>query len=187
MANSGIAKEGLEQKVERETKQFLMDFLYLALLIGTFNTYRWLLMSEYHVGYFVYGYGLIEALALAKIIVVGESLGIGKGFSNKPLIIPTLYKTMLFALFVLAFGILEHLITGFLHGKNLVAVFQELIKTRYEILARILMMFVAFLPFFAFRETKRALRGVKLYDLFFRSNGLRQSDPFRGPKPSAPV
>ena len=49
-------------------KQFLVIFLYLGLLIGAFNTYRWLLMAEYHVGSFVYGYSLIEALILARSI-----------------------------------------------------------------------------------------------------------------------
>jgi len=159
---------GLKQKLSREMKEFMIIFLYLSLLIGTFNTYRWLLMAEYHVGHFIYGYTLIEALVLAKIIILGESLGIGERFSDKPMIIPTLYKTMLFALCMLAFGIPEHLITGFLHGKDLQEVFQELISDRYEILGRILIMFVAFIPFFAFREAMRALREVKLFDLFFR-------------------
>ncbi len=67
-------------------------------------------MAEYHVGYFVFGYRLVEALILAKVIIVGEGLGIGEKFAGKPLIFPTLYKTMLFALCVLALGILERLI-----------------------------------------------------------------------------
>ncbi len=169
METSTHAKAGLKQKLSREMKQFVIVFLYLGLLIGTFNTYRWLLMAEYHVGYFVYGYGLIEALVLAKIIIIGESLGIGERFSNRPLIFPTLYKTMLFALCALVFSILEHLITGFLHGQDLSGIIQETIKGRYELLARMLIMFVAFIPFFAFGEAMRALGEVKLFDLFFRS------------------
>jgi hypothetical protein len=167
--NSTDAKASLKQKFSHEMRQFVVVFLYLGLLIGTFNTYRWLLMAEYHVGYFVYGYGLIEALVLAKIIIIGESLGIGERFSNRPLIFPTLYKTMLFALCALVFSILEHLTKGFLHGMNLAGIFQEIIRGRYETLARILIMFVAFIPFFAFGEAMRALGEVKLFDLFFRS------------------
>jgi hypothetical protein len=167
--NSANSKAVLKQKISHEIKQFLMIFLYLALLIGYFNTYKWLLMAEYHVGYFDYGYAVVEALVLAKIIMVGESLGIGERFSDRPLIFPTLYKTMLFALCVLAFNILEHFITGFLHGKGLAEVFHEAISLgRYEILARLLMMFVAFIPFFAFREAGRVLGEVKLFELFFR-------------------
>jgi hypothetical protein len=160
---------GMKQKISHEMKEFLIIFLYLGLVIGVFNIYRWLLLAEYHVGYFVYGYSLVEALILAKVILIGKSLGIGERFSGKPLIIPTLYKTMLFALFVFAFGILEHLTSGFLHGKDLAGIFQEVIRSRYEILARILMMFVAFIPFFAFGEAMQALGEVKIFDLFFRS------------------
>jgi hypothetical protein len=178
--NTMNAKSNLEQKVSREMKQFVVTFLFLGLLIGAFNTYRWLLMAEYHVGYFVYGYGLVEAFLLTKIIMVGESLGIGERFSDRPLIIPTLYKTMLFAFCVLIFSILEHLITGFLHGQGWWSIFQEVIRGKYEILSRVLMMFVAFIPFFAFRETMRVLRGVKLFDLFFR-NRAAASDLACGP------
>lgn len=159
----------IKQKISHELKEFVIIFLYLALVIGAFNIYRWLLMAEYHVGYFVYGYGLVEALILAKVILIGKSLGIGEGFSNKPLIFPTLYKTMLFALCVLVFSILEHLITGFLHRQNLAGIFQEVVSSRYETIARILMMFVAFIPFFAFGEAMRVLGEVKIFDLFFRS------------------
>jgi hypothetical protein len=169
MATPPDAKAGLKQKLSREMKQFMIVFLYLGVLIGAFNIYRWLLMAEYHVGYFVYGYSLIEALVLARVIIIGESLEIGERFADRPLIFPTLYKTLLFSLCVLAFAIIEHLITGFLHGQGLTGVVQEIIKGRYEIMARLFIMFVAFIPFFAFREAMRALGEVKLFDLFFRS------------------
>jgi hypothetical protein len=186
VSNTTNASSGLHQKLSREMKRFLVIFLYLGVLIGAFNTYRWLLLAEYHVGYFVYGYSLIEALVLAKVIIIGESLGIGERFSDRPLIFPTLYKTTLFALCVLAFGLLERLITGFLHGEGLGRVFQEIISGRDEILGRILIMFVAFIPFFAFRETMRAFKEVKLFDLFFRSRAAA-SGLSCGPVPPPPA
>jgi hypothetical protein len=169
------ARPGLKQKVARETKEFVAIYLYLVLLIGAFNIYRWLLMAEYHVGYFVFGYTLVEALILAKVIMVGEGLGIGERLADKPLIFPTLYKTMLFALCVLVLGIIERLITGSFHREDVTGIFQGVIRGRYEILGKVLIMFVAFIPFFAFRETMRVLREVKLSDLFFRSRGTMPS------------
>jgi hypothetical protein len=182
VSNTTNTRSGLQQKLGHEMKQFVIIFLYLALLIGAFQTYKWLLMTEYRVGYFVYGYTLFEAFVLAKVIIVGESLGIGERYADRPLIFPTLYKTMLFAFFVLALGILEHLVKGFLQGKSLVGISQEIINGRYEFLGRILIMFVAFIPFFAFRETMRALQEVKLFDLFFRRRAAA-SDLSRGPAP----
>ncbi len=170
-----MPSQALKQKVARETKEFVAVYVYLVLLIGAFTVYRWLLMEEYHVGYFVFGYALVEALILAKVILIGEALGIGERFADKPLIFPTLYKTMLFALCVLVLAIIERLITGSFHRENVTGIFQEVIRGRYELLARVLMMFVAFIPFFAFGETMRVLREVKLFDLFFRSRGAMPS------------
>lgn len=158
----------LKDKISRELKEFLLIFLYLVFLLGAFNTYKWLIMAEYRVGHFIYGYTLVEALVLAKIILLGEGLGIGERFADRPLIIPTLYKTMLFALCVLALAIPEHLIEGFLHGKDAAQVFDELAQGRYEILSRVLVMFVAFIPFFAFRELGGALGENNVFELFFR-------------------
>jgi hypothetical protein len=182
VANTTDAGIGLPQRLSREMKQFVVIFLYLALLIGAFNIYRWLIMAEYHVGYFVYGYTLIEALILAKVIIVGEDLGIGERFAGQPLIFPTLYKTLLFALCVLVLAILEHLVTGFLHGKDLAGFFHEVVGDRYELLGRMLIMFVALIPFFAFRETRRALADVNLFDLFFRRQVVAPG-PSPGPGP----
>jgi hypothetical protein len=168
---------GLKQKIGREMKGFVVIYVYLTLLIGAFNVYRWLLLAEYHVDYLVYGYTLVEALVLAKIIIVGEGFGIGERFADRPLIIPTLYKTMLFALCVLAFSVLEHLVTGLVHGKDVAGIVREVVQSRYEMLGRILIMFVAFIPFFAFRETNRALGEVKLFDLFFRGRAAAPENP----------
>ena len=173
--NTINARSGFKQKVARETKEFVAIYFYLVLLIGAFNIYRWLLMAEYHVGYFVFGYTLVEGLILAKVIMIGEGLGIGERLADKPLIFPTLYKTMLFAICVLVLGIIEHLIAGSFHRENLTGIFQEVIHGRYEILGKVLIMFVAFIPFFAFRETMRVLQEVKLFDLFFRSRSATPS------------
>jgi hypothetical protein len=178
MANTPDTRTGLIRKLSHEMTRLIIIFLYLSVLIGAFNIYKWLLLAEYHVGYFLYGYTVIEALVLAKVIIVGESLGIGERFSDWPLIVPTLYKTLLFALCVLVFGVLEHLITGFLHGTGLGSIAREIVRERYEILGRVLIMFVAFIPFFAFRETMRVLGEVKLSNLFFRR---RDVGPVRRP------
>jgi hypothetical protein len=175
--NASNAKPDFKQKVRHEAKELVTVYLYLVLLIGSFTVYRWLLMEEYHVGYFVFGYALIEALILAKVIIIGEGLGIGERFADRPLIIPTLYKTMLFALCVLVLATLEKLIEGFFHRENVAGVFQEVTRGRYEILARMLVMFVAFIPFFAFREMMRVLGEVKLFDLFFRNRSGAPSPP----------
>jgi hypothetical protein len=45
--------------------------------------------------------GVIKELVIAKVMMIGAFLDISKKFENKPLIIPVVYKTLLFVLWVI--------------------------------------------------------------------------------------
>lgn len=159
----------MKEKLIEEAKKLAGIALYLAVLLGGFATYERLILEEHGISYFRYGYAVVESLVLAKIILVGDMLHLGKRFDDKPLIIPTLHKTFSFSILVLVFTVLEHALAGVVRGKDLAAVFQEIAsKGRDSILAKIVVMFIAFIPMFAIRETGRVLGGGKLFDLFFK-------------------
>lgn len=159
----------LTQKLIAETKAMLFLSIYLAILLGAFTTYRRLILAKYEIAYFQYGYSVIEALVLAKVIVVGRYLRLGERFDRYPLIIPTIYKALWFSLLMLAFSVLEHLILGWWHGKTSTLVFKEIFaQTIWEILANVLVLFIALVPLFAVWETGRLLGEGKLFELFFR-------------------
>lgn len=104
------------QKVARELKEMLALFLYLALFFCTFITYRRLIMHELGVSYFHYGFALLKALLLAKVILLGQLTRLSKRLDERPLIVPTFYKVIVFALFTMAFEILEHAIGNLFPG-----------------------------------------------------------------------
>jgi hypothetical protein len=161
----------LKQKALRESQKLVVYTVYLALVFGIFNNYRRLVLSEYSIPYFNYGYAIIEALILAKVIMIGEAFGLGdrQRRENVPLIVPTLVNSLLFGIVVVAFSIVEKLVTGAIHHENLSEIGQDMLsKGRDEILARVLMMFVAFVPFFALIELQRALKNDSFLTLFFR-------------------
>jgi hypothetical protein len=187
VGNRVEAEAGLKGKLRREVKEFVIVFLYLGLLIAAFNIYRWLVMAQYHVGHFIYGYSLVEVLILTKVVLIGESLGIGERFRRGPLIVPTLYKTLLFSLCVLVLAVLEHLIGGFFHHEPLKAIWREVLLSRYEILGRVFLMFGAFIPFFAFREAGRVLGQARLFELLFAFRAPAAADlpPSSPPSTSA--
>jgi len=164
-----------------EGKDMLAIFVYLAILLSIFTTYRRLLLAEYGIDYLQYGYSLIEALVLAKIILIGRFLRLGEKFGNRPLIVPTLYKTLCFGLFVLAFSILEHVVLGLWHGNNLTTVFEEIMSEGlWEILTRVLVLVVALVPLFAAWEASRANGEGKLFELFFKQGmGIERDIPLR--------
>jgi hypothetical protein len=129
-----------------------------------------LILAEYDIRYLKYGVAIIEALVLAKVIWVGDLLGLGKRlFREKPLIFPTLYNSAVFGLFVGAFAVLEHTIGGLLKGKGWLGGLAELrAEGGYELLARCLITFCVFIPFFAIKELGRTFREEgKLGRMFF--------------------
>jgi hypothetical protein len=72
--------------------------------------------------------------------------------------------------------VLEHTIGGLLRGHGLGGGVEELRSTgKYELLARCLITFVAFIPFFAFKELGRVLGEDKIRTLFFRGRAARTS------------
>jgi hypothetical protein len=69
----------------------------------------------------------------------------------------------------LAFEAVEHLVLGMIHGKSLGEAFAEILEKGWpHIVATTLVVFVAFLPFFAFRALEDAIGEGKLRSLFLK-------------------
>jgi hypothetical protein len=161
-------KTGMRARLMDEAKSVFIIFVYLTVLLGAFTTYRRLLLAEYRIPYFQYGFSIVEALILSKVIVFGRFLRIGERYKHKPLIIPTLHKTFCFSILILLFSLVEHFVIGWMHGKPSSTIYEEIFAQGYwEILARLLMLFTTLVPLFAVWETSRILGEGKLYELFF--------------------
>ncbi|MFZ1199143.1 MAG: hypothetical protein WAO07_03155 [Desulfobacterales bacterium] len=166
-------KGSLKKKLLQEVKAYWVYVAYLTLVFAAFTQYRRLILADVGIAYTNYWVALIEALILAKVIMIGDALHLGRGLEHKPLIFPTLLKTSIFTLFVGLFILIEHAIKGLIKGKGAVeGVMEFLGKGPYEVLAGGLVIFAAFIPFFALREVGRELGGeVRLLALFFKSRG----------------
>jgi hypothetical protein len=158
----------LKEKALEELKIFWLITLYLAIFLGSFTVYRRLILKEFGVTYLHYGFALIQALIIAKVILVGQAFGLGKRFERGPLILSVIYKSVLFGAFVALFSILEHVVEGLFHKEDWASILRHLTDLgMYEILARVVMLILAFVPFFAFWEIGRVLGRSKLSALFF--------------------
>jgi hypothetical protein len=159
---------GLKERAIEELKLFWIIALYLWVFLGSFTVYRRLVIAETGFVYLHYGIALIEALIIAKVILIGKMFGFSRRFENKPLIVPVLYKSILFGVLVLLFGVVEHLVKGLLHREGLLGGLRGIGDLgAYELGARVLMLIVAFVPFFAFSEIGRVLGVNKLAAMFF--------------------
>jgi hypothetical protein len=169
MSGSGKEKGGVKERLIHEVVEYWVNFCYLTLVFAAFTQYRRFVLAAHDITYTKYGVAVIEALVLAKVISIGGVLRLGRGLEQKPLIYPTLYKTVVFTLFVGAFTLVEHTIIGLWKGKGLTGGLEEYFaKGPYEFLAGCVIFLVVLIPFFGVKELGRVLGGDKVQDLFFR-------------------
>lgn len=162
------AKAGLKARAFEEFKLFWIIALYLWVLLGSFTIYRRLIIAETGAAYLHYGIAAIEALVIAKVILIGRMFGFSRRFEDKPLIVPLLYKSILFVTLVILFGVVEHVIEGWVHKQGLVGGLRDIGELgAYELGARVLVLIVAFVPFVAFGEIGRVLGAHSLAAMFF--------------------
>lgn len=168
--NSPDKKKGnIKEKIFHEMAEYWIIVIYLTLVFAAFTQYRRLVLAVHDITYTNYGVAVIEALILAKVVMIGDVLRLSRGLEQKPLIYPTLYKTVVFTIFCGIFTVIEHGIKGLWRGEGLAGGLFELFgKGHHELLANSLVVFAAFIPFFAFRELGRVLGEGKIMSLFFR-------------------
>jgi hypothetical protein len=160
-----------KEKAVEEFKLYWLVFFFLAVMFGAFNTYRRLILGEVGVNYGHYGAGLIEAAIIAKVILIGDAMKLGRWMEAKyPLIYTVLVKSVLFGLLVAVFNMIEHAIEGLVHGETwaLILAHPFPAQNTNEILARTVVMIVTFIPFFAVWEAGRVLGRGKLSEIFLR-------------------
>jgi hypothetical protein len=167
MQNATDRKQQLKQKVKNEFKRFLIYTLFFTVLFSMFNIYEKILLKEDIITSIPYEFSFIEALILSKIILIGEAMNLGELSSGKPLIIPVMYKTILFCILVIIFSILEHLIVDLIHSKE-ISLYELIFRHINVAIARSTVMFFVFFFFFSLLETSHALGEDDLFSLFFR-------------------
>jgi hypothetical protein len=167
MTSKDPAAPGFRQKAEHELKDFAFISLYLAFFFCALSTYAMLLLKKYEISYLNYSFAIINALIIAKIILIGEWARLGRKIEAKPLYQAVLYKSFVFGLLVFAFHFVEEFIKRLIHHDPFGTVWREINVN--DLLGRSLVIFCAFIPLFAFRELGRVMGEDKLHALFFKS------------------
>ncbi|MFO1313356.1 MAG: hypothetical protein U1F41_14975 [Burkholderiales bacterium] len=161
-------------KAIREFKAFWIIAIYLFMFLGLFTIYRRLVVAEVGSAYLHYGIALIQALVIAKIVLVGQMFSLTRKHDDKALVWPILYKTFLFAGLVVVFGVVERLVEAWIHHEGIGGAIEKIMSIGLdEFAARILLLIFSFIPFFAFGELGRVLGMHRLVGLFFSSDAVR--------------
>jgi hypothetical protein len=178
MASLKEKKRTWKERIFHEMVEYWINVVYLSLVFAAFTQYRRFILAAYDIVYTNYWIALIQALILAKVIMIGAVARLGRGLERKPLIYPTLYKTLVFSVLVVAFTIIEHAVKGLWQGKGLTGGVTEFFgKGLHELLAGSLVLLVSLIPFFAVKELSRVLGKDKIIALMFLKRPSEPSPP----------
>jgi RND family efflux transporter MFP subunit len=160
-----------------ETRKLFGIFIYFWVLLSLFSFHKALLLNEESLIY-QQGFALINALALAKVVLIGEFFHLGDNLKNRPLIYPIVSKSAIFAVLLICFHIIEETLVGVLHGKTISQSIPDIGGGKLQgILMVGIIMFVVLMPFFAFRELDRVIGTEELHTLLFGEDTKARAAP----------
>ena len=84
MSAEVVQHAGLKQKAVHEFKEMTIVTVYLAFFFCALASYSMLLMGKSELAYFNYGTAVVNALVVAKVILIGEAAHLGKRHEDKP-------------------------------------------------------------------------------------------------------
>jgi hypothetical protein len=166
--------QAIKQKTVHEFKDFVAISIYLAFFFCALATYSMVLLRKYDVSYVNYSFAIINALVVAKVLLIGDMAHLGRSSETKPLYLTVLHKSVVFTLLVVAFHFLEEVVKRIIHHEPNGTVIHNI---RWDDLgAKSLIVFAVFLPLFAFRELRRVLGEDTFYALFRSPGAAKTAD-----------
>jgi hypothetical protein len=166
------AKRTLKARAFHELREFVVMFLYLVIPIGLFAVHRAITLKERGVDYHFTGLAIINALVLAKVMVIADGMGLGTRWKERPLIWPILDKSISFAVLFIVIHDVEEGLKGVFHGNGFIESIPPLGGD--GLMGLILIGFnmaIALVPFFAYRELGRVMGPQTLENLLFKPRG----------------
>ena len=151
-------KRTFKERILHNFREFLAMFLYLWLLFALFTYYKAIVLAEHGIDYKPFGLAFINAFVLAKVMLVAEELRVGTRFRRRAPIFPVLHKSLLFAIIFICFNIAEEIVVGLWKGKTIAESIPKIGGgSPLGIIVASLIIMVALIPFFAFRELSRVM------------------------------
>jgi hypothetical protein len=151
-------RPSLRKRLGEELKKFLVFFAYLWLVFAVMYLHEWSVLASNQISFAFYGLAIINALVLAKIMLIAEAFGFATRFDDKPLIYPIVFKAAAFTVLLMLSYVAEEIIVGMFHGKSAVDSIPAIGGGGLlGPLSISVIMFVVLLPFFAFREIARTV------------------------------
>lgn len=158
----------LVQRITYELRRFVLMFLYVWVLSLLFVLHDDIAFRQRGISFTAHGFALFNALILAKVMLMAEDLDLGRWFQRRPLIYPILYESILLSALFICFHVFEHVVIGLVKGESLAASIPQIGGGGLAGLACIaVILFVALIPFFAFKHVSREFGEGRMNAMLF--------------------
>jgi GYF domain 2 len=158
-----------KKRAKDQFKSFTAIFLYLWIVFGMMAIHESIILSQHQIAFVSHGLAFVNALVFAKVMLVAEDLRLGRRLNDKPLIYSVVFKSILFAITLICFHIVEHTLIGTWNGKPMP---ESIAEVGANSLARIIslgiMSTVALAPYFLLSEFSRVIGRDNFWALFFQ-------------------
>ncbi len=145
-------------------------------MVAMFSLHRTVVLEQNHIDYRAQGFAIINALILAKVVLVAEDLHLGNRFKEQVLIYSVIYKSLLFAAVLICFHIIEGVVVARLYSRPLSESLADFGRGDLEGIVSVgALVAVSLIPFFMLREAARVAGGDRVWQLFF---GRPRSEPY---------
>ena len=161
-------KHSLYKRLLDSAKTFILMFFYLWLVFGLLALHESIILSQNKIDYQSHGLAVVNAFIFAKVMLVAEDLRLGRQFNDMPLVYPIILKSFLFAVALILFHIIEHVLVGMWHGRMVTETFSEIGADNFMgIAANSVIATFALVPFFVLSEISRVIGETRFWSLFF--------------------
>jgi len=162
------SKSAVREKVTSELKDLFYLTAYLFVAFAALTFYKSAALEARGIYWVPWGFAIVKALVSAKFILIGQAFHVGEGGGNRPLSWQTLHKSAVFLILVAGLTVIEEAIVGAIHGKGLVQSISEIGGgTTEQLIATAVIMFLLFLPLFAFGALGEVMGKNALFRTFF--------------------
>ena len=165
-------RQVLKRKAVHEVREYFLISAYLFVVFSLLVVHKSLILAEHHIDYTLHGLAILNALALAKIMLVAQDFHLADQFGDAPLIYPTLVKSFAFTVVLACFKIAEETALGRLRGRSFHDSISAIGGSWQRVLILAALLFVMLLPFFGFSELRRVFGPDRLINVFFRPRGF---------------
>lgn len=160
----------LRQRAAHEMRQFAIMFLYLWALFGLFVLNESLVDRAHGNAIVLQGFAVINALVLAKVMLLAEMLDVDRLFRRWPLIFTILFEALFYTVLFLIVHVLERVLVGLWHGETVSASMPSFGGGGLAgLLIVAAIVFVSLLPFFTFKHVARAIGPERMQAILLQS------------------